>query len=396
MPAAESDPLNATAPVGDDGARKAAEKAAEELERINAELMESTKQEVAAKEARITELQDLVEELEQKLREAPEPHSAERPLASIESEKELWLKERGEMEQHVVDLRSAIEQREAKIEELEGVRDAIKENYEFRLEEKEQALEKSVKESELYAAELQGQIENLKKAIAEAKVSGSSKAAEQAKDYEDRIKKLTEDGAKKLQAKMDEINELQAAKAALEVDFSKKLREIETLQGQVQDLQNAEIQLKKRMEKLAEQAGNAEELGDQVKELTKENSKMKKELMGVSDKFREEMNKRKALLNELEDMKGKIRVYCRIRPFSRTEKEDESKAKYCFEIPDAMSVTIHGRIEHHYNFDSVFGPDSTQDQIFDETKRLVQSAIDGYNVCIFAYGQTGSGKTFTI
>ncbi|NCF38966.1 MAG: hypothetical protein GWP75_02490, partial [Planctomycetia bacterium] len=40
--------------------------------------------------------------------------------------------------------------------------------------------------------------------------------------------------------------------------------------------------------------------------------------------------------------------------------------------------------------------DSTQDQIFDETKRLVQSAIDGYNVCIFAYGQTGSGKTFTI
>ena len=39
---------------------------------------------------------------------------------------------------------------------------------------------------------------------------------------------------------------------------------------------------------------------------------------------------------------------------------------------------------------------NAQHDVFEQTKRLVRSATDGFNACVFAYGQTGSGKTYTM
>ena len=37
-----------------------------------------------------------------------------------------------------------------------------------------------------------------------------------------------------------------------------------------------------------------------------------------------------------------------------------------------------------------------QEEVFGTVSELVQSALDGYHVCLFSYGQTGAGKTHTM
>ncbi|CAG7663388.1 unnamed protein product [Allacma fusca] len=110
--------------------------------------------------------------------------------------------------------------------------------------------------------------------------------------------------------------------------------------------------------------------------------------------FNRERILRKKYFNLVEELKGKIRVFCRIRPPSKTEKSIDIVAK----CSDPYTVTVETPTKgmKEYQFDRVFMPDDSQDQIFEDTKNLIKSAFDGYNVCICAYGQTGSGKTYTI
>eukprot|EP00249_Psilotum_nudum_P004228 c17768_g1_i2 orf=157-2334(+) len=111
---------------------------------------------------------------------------------------------------------------------------------------------------------------------------------------------------------------------------------------------------------------------------------------------------RRKLHNTIQELKGNIRVFCRVRPLL-PEDEDSGSEPPVVQYPH--SVELLGRTielvqaqgqKYSFTFDKVFGPDVSQDAVFEEITQLVQSALDGYKVCIFAYGQTGSGKTYTM
>lgn len=139
---------------------------------------------------------------------------------------------------------------------------------------------------------------------------------------------------------------------------------------------------------------------------------------------------RRRVHNRIEDIKGSIRVFCRVRPLNSRE-EGQGDTSIVRQL-DSMALEIERvssrstpprRVSSRstprsaetecdmwaqpserdgpemetsvFRFDSVFAPASQQD-VFQDCRDLIQSAFDGFNVTIFAYGQTGSGKTYTM
>lgn len=123
---------------------------------------------------------------------------------------------------------------------------------------------------------------------------------------------------------------------------------------------------------------------------------------------------RRKLHNSVQELKGNIRVFCRVRPLFPSElskptakpsdepshisfgKNDDNESELCLVQSTETAAGEPSSKTFPFAFDKVFGPQASQEVVFEEISQLVQSALDGYRVCIFAYGQTGSGKTYTM
>ncbi|XP_056596951.1 kinesin-like protein KIFC1 isoform X2 [Triplophysa dalaica] len=142
----------------------------------------------------------------------------------------------------------------------------------------------------------------------------------------------------------------------------------------------------------------------------KENQEMVRNLEEIVAHQREELHfgemERRKLHNTIQELKGNIRVFCRVRPLLNGNQSDilhiqlpahDNKALTLAKMEESHTGrTTDTQKSYNFSFDRVFGPRTAQKGVFEEISLLVQSALDGYNVCCFAYGQTGSGKTFTM
>ncbi|KAJ1698173.1 hypothetical protein LUZ63_006685 [Rhynchospora breviuscula] len=232
---------------------------------------------------------------------------------------------------------------------------------------------------------LEAQLESLKVSLSE-KLEGVIKETRE-------LEKKCEVQNKEIQTLDQRLKETTVAKEELQRllhSTTEKLKETEkSNQEQVESL-NIKLQLVK---------GSGVEAITRFEMAERTIRELREQLLRAEARISEGEALRKKLHNTILELKGNIRVFCRVRPFITDGNEYDGSV-----VSFPTSTDLVGRgidltnqtQSYSFTFDRVFGPNSSQQDVFVEISQLVQSALDGYKVCIFAYGQTGSGKTYTM
>ena len=105
----------------------------------------------------------------------------------------------------------------------------------------------------------------------------------------------------------------------------------------------------------------------------------------------------------IQDLKGSIRVFCRVRPAVPGMDDERAAPAVAATTERDLVVTRRERrgedaklTRRSFSFDRAFGPAASQAEVYEACGPLIRCVADGYDVCLLAYGQTGSGKTHTM
>ncbi|KAK4044899.1 P-loop containing nucleoside triphosphate hydrolase protein [Parachaetomium inaequale] len=207
-----------------------------------------------------------------------------------------------------------------------------------------------------------------------------------------------------------EVQEMRSQAEALKSDLDREQTIRATLQQQIAEMTTTNMALEDRMRGLRAKIDFLESDSKQQSDSFASMEARLQEALRVAEEARQKLIKeeteRRVLFNKYQELKGNIRVMCRVRPVLDSSEGEEARIAFPdFKTSSQIDVTgpeeksSLGAISRKvlpFEFDRVFDTSVHNEEVFGEISQLVQSALDGYNVCIFCYGQTGSGKTYTM
>ena len=381
--AAEAAAAEATAKAREDAEAKAAECEAT-VTKINEELAaakKATDEAVAAEKAAFDAAQKAHED-------------------AIAAMKASMSDSAGEAAAKLAEVETTLKQTAEELETVTAMKDEALQSLEA-LETKQAAQAEAMSEAEAKHAELIEQA-----ASAESRVQGVVAQLEYERAEVDRLEKdikemrKAEEDAKQerevaakaaAQERNDMLAELRALRAAAGVgDDGEELPEVDEAAVAAEGT-STNANLTSRLIKANKAAEAAKRVAEDMEAFRKTAEERLARIEQLESEALEADAIRRKLHNQIQELRGNVRVFCRVRPTT-----SETAIVDC--APDGTSVELKKSDADvaGFEFDRVFGPSSTQCEVFEEVSQLVQSALDGYKVCLFSYGQTGSGKTHTM
>lgn len=327
---------------------------------------------------------------------------------------------RDELSEKNLSLRVELEMTKARLDAAENALRESERNHEIEMDELEKrqradadiAKQESKKELEAMSARHEDEIRGLKRRFEHEMEDEQSKRQRDLTQLDSQTAVDAQRSQIELDKKDREISAVQSDLQGLREHIERErknnmdLRQnLDTASGNSVTLESSIRALKARIEFLEsgreEQSASFERANQQMMDALAETNEAK-------EKLRKEETMRRKLHNQVQELKGNIRVFCRVRPSLDSDPPTEvAQIQYPDESEESKEINVLGQEEksslgaisrknNSFSFDRVFGPSTANGEVFDEISQLVQSALDGYNVCIFCYGQTGSGKTHTM
>ncbi len=122
------------------------------------------------------------------------------------------------------------------------------------------------------------------------------------------------------------------------------------------------------------------------------------EVKMLKDHLSLEMANRRKLLNEVQDLRGTVRVYCRPRPDNGGSSIISAPSHDIGLLHREAVAGLSDKVSNPmcFEFDRMFAANTSHREVYAEMEELVLGTLDGYNACLMAYGQSGSGKTHSM